>query len=379
VRIAFEDIVDQAPPAPAWSDAPGPRLLERIEPRPAAWLVFAGVAAVVILAVAGAALLLGDRRQTEQVGGSSTSIGATTAPPVVPTTATPADEFDITHLVGRIDASTSLPGFGPDLLTDGDVNSAWNDDSRRGEGATLTLSFVEPVHVDRIVLFNIANRERRTRNARIRSVVIRDGDSGAQRAAVEVADSPEAQAIAVDQVFRGPLVIEVTGVYPAETFTDRLGDRRPPFEELALAEIVVVGRPLERALDTEEMTTPGMVAGVFTTLPDGRRIWASIPVDPGSDLHVGDAGTVMTGDGEVTEFMVSTVVDGRSTIVQVVAGECDLREVEGETAEQPGIGTFVRGDGTATWCALDGSLTVIATGSEDFIDRALSELRITEL
>ena len=147
-----------------------------------------------------------------------------------PRPATPVDPISI-------DVSSELSAdFGPGLLTDGDLSTAWNDGSLHGEGAVLTFRFEIPVTIDSMVISNLDDSVRFIRNYRVRGYAISiDGQPALIRGELE--DTQDPQIIDIGGSTVSVITFNVVSTYSSETV-----DAGPGFEELAIAEVRFVGR-----------------------------------------------------------------------------------------------------------------------------------------
>ncbi len=154
----------------------------------------------------------------------------TTASPATPPPESPVELFAVS-----VEASSEYKELHASHLTDGDLDSYWNDASLAGVDASLSFRFADPVTVTSIEFHNVRDPERFARNYRIRDVVI-TLDSG-DPVAGTLEDKIGAQPVAVPAGGETVTVtITVTTTYPAQTF-----EGRAPFEELALAEVRFYG------------------------------------------------------------------------------------------------------------------------------------------
>lgn len=199
-------------PMPGSAPSPGARALTVL----AAVVLIAGIAAIIIN-------LTGDD-ETEPAASSST----TTAPPttvafeeLIPTTVT---------------ASSALgDSFAPENLLDNNPDTEWQDASQRGNGAELTFSFAQPVRIVNLEVVNLQDDERFRLNYRIKGYVITVDDL-AINISGELDDDNEPQRIPIGTVGTTSLTIEVRTTYPAQSVDDK-----PPFDELALADVRFFG------------------------------------------------------------------------------------------------------------------------------------------
>ncbi len=190
-----------------------------------------GVLAAVILVVALAALLFDFFR-----GSDSTDTTEPTVAQSVTTVAT-LPPVEVAQLFPfTVEASSELPGWEAANLIDADSTNSWNDASQRGDGATLTFRFEQPMQISQIVVHNLTDEERFHRNYRIKGLEISINDLPTK--ALEVLDDTmEPQAIQIASVETTEVTLRVTSTYEAETFNGET-----PFTELALQEVKFYGR-----------------------------------------------------------------------------------------------------------------------------------------
>ncbi|MEX2622240.1 MAG: zinc ribbon domain-containing protein [Acidimicrobiia bacterium] len=222
-------------------------------PRPAVQAT-AGVRAVVALSgllgvVILAAFLINlfsdeDPASTTTVPGGSTT--TTNDEPVVPgqiailrATCVPVGlegAFGCSNLIDESDAEFQL---------------GWNDLPANEQIVTITLTFAQPMVVEKIIWTNIADDERFRRNYRAKSLII-EAEGNPVPHPQELRNEPGLQEFNFAVIRSNDITITILSVYPAEV----VGEFEP-FDELAINEITVVGYP---ALDTS--TTPSQ-----TTVP----------------------------------------------------------------------------------------------------------------
>lgn len=114
---------------------------------------------------------------------------------------------------------------------------------------TITLSFREPMAITSIEWVNIDDPTRFRQNFRPSALEISAQDS-VQPLVVELADEPGTQIIDFSSLATTRLVIEVVDVYLAELLEEN------SFDELAIDEIVVIGRPVVGTGNTTATTEP---------------------------------------------------------------------------------------------------------------------------
>ncbi len=128
-------------------------------------------------------------------------------------------------------------------LIDGSVDTYWNDKSLQGEGAEFTFTFGTPVQLETIVIMNVTDDEKFTRNYRIKDLEI-IADDVPSPFNFTLDDKPQAQSVRMQTLATTELTIRVTGIYPGEAYTDPdTGNTEIPFTELAVAEFEFYGKP----------------------------------------------------------------------------------------------------------------------------------------
>jgi hypothetical protein len=201
--------------------------------------------------------------------GSEATVSPTTEGPVAvsevdaaPATAVPAAS-DITHLVGRISASSELSAeFGADRLIDGDLERGWQDASLRGVGAQIVLEFTEPVAITEVIVHPYSDEEQFFRNWWIRGYEVRTNDLSVPVAGRMVRD-PYPQVVELNTTETFQLTFSVNTTFPALSDSDNppySDGGKPPFDELAIAEIQVFGTPVGDTGTSTATTTTTIVA-----------------------------------------------------------------------------------------------------------------------
>ena len=162
---------------------------------------------------------------TTVAGGGSTTLG----------TSAEIEQIEV------ISAECVPPGIGSFVCdnlisgTEADYQITY-EDLADGEQVVITLIFREPMTVNRIDWYNLADDIQFRRNYRARGITI-DAQGNPQAFPVELEDSPGVQQIAFAAVSTTEVVITVESVYLAETVDDNV------FREMAIQELVVFGRP----------------------------------------------------------------------------------------------------------------------------------------
>jgi hypothetical protein len=189
------------------------------------------VLTAVVVVVAFIALLFNLRGDDTTTGAEGSSTSTSTSTSIIPR----IDQLEPTS----VDASSSFSAaFGPENLIDGDTDTYWNDAGLRGEGATLTFRFAQPVQIFDIEIQNLVDEVKFRRNYRIKSYVITVDDLPAVERTGMLDDNNTKQTIAIGSRDTRELVIRVTDTYPAQAVGDD-----PPFEELALQSVRFFGVP----------------------------------------------------------------------------------------------------------------------------------------
>lgn len=136
---------------------------------------------------------------------------------------------------------------------------SWEENST--QGVTITLDFFEPMAITGIEWINIEDETRFRQNWRAQSLLIQAQDSLVD-VPVPLEDRRGTQQIRYTALNTTRLVIKVVEAYQSEVFDDNR------FDELAIDEIVIIGRP---ATPTPATTAPSdgtTVPGSSTTSPD---------------------------------------------------------------------------------------------------------------
>ncbi|NNF64616.1 MAG: hypothetical protein HKN07_10195 [Acidimicrobiia bacterium] len=158
------------------------------------------------------------------------------APQETTTTTTEAPQLVLTRLIPTsVEASSSLTGFEPEGLIDNDPTTIWNDASNRGNGATLTFRFQQPVQIVEMEIHNLTDEERFTRNYRVQGYTITLDDLATPVSSI-LEDTREVQTIEIPSVRTTELTFEVKSVHPASTWNGAI-----PYDELAVQEIRFYG------------------------------------------------------------------------------------------------------------------------------------------
>lgn len=201
-----------APPPPGGS-SPGVRALTVL----AAVVLLAALAALIIN-------LLDDDESGDAATTSSTTLATVTTvafEELIPTS---------------VSASSQLnDSFAASNLIDNDTDTEWQDQNQRGNGATISFTFAQPVRIVSIEVVNLPDDTRFKQNYRIKGYVIVVDDLSIELSG-ELEDSNEPQRIQVGTVGTTTLTLEVRTTYPAQAVGDK-----PPFTELALADIRFFG------------------------------------------------------------------------------------------------------------------------------------------
>jgi len=133
-------------------------------------------------------------------------------------------------------------------------------DEAQSQGVTITLDFFEPMAITAIQWINIEDETRFRQNYRARSLLVQAQDSLSE-VPVTLEDRQGTQQFPFSAIDTTSVVIQIVEVYQAERVDDNI------FDELAIDEIVVIGRPVTAPSDTTptSTTTPDSAS---TTTPD---------------------------------------------------------------------------------------------------------------
>lgn len=328
------------------------RQVAHVQARPAAGVrarmyrhrAFAGAAvAVGVFGLLGATALITNANLTTDMAAvpeSSVAV-ATTVPPVVavPSEEAPPEDAtprflpgDITGLVASIEASSELPGFEAVYLIDGDPTTAWNDDGLRGFGAAITLFFDQPVAISDLVIQGVGIEDRFVLNYKVQGYEISVDDKPGVIPG-RLVNSMEPQHIGIDSAETTVLTLSVTTTFPAAP----LGDH-PPFNELAIGEIRVIGAAVDDSpAPTQTTTTMVGEAGTADTAPKDAVVGAddlviqSVSVEAFPKVGV----CVNPDDGIVSPSHSAVVSDGPTYATPREALAAFLTETDGVFPSPP--------------------------------------------
>ena len=192
-------------------------------------VIITGLAFVVIFALIFRAMRGGDETDPEAVDGATTSTEATEPTMVLG----PLEEITPISITC---SSEYNAGLACENLIDGE-ETYWNDASRRGEDARITVTFVNPVALDQVQIINVDNLEKFRRNYRVRGVEIFADDFPGVPVVDEIPDANDRpHGIPTTTNHTTVLEIRVTSTWPSEA----LGGEA--FDELAIQEIKFWGR-----------------------------------------------------------------------------------------------------------------------------------------
>ncbi len=214
--------------------------------------VAAGAVAVVLVG-GGLWLFAGDPEPVVSGDTTTTSLEeTTTTAPVVLEILQPT----------RITCTAELPDYPCSNLIDGDPNTEWQAPDG-GIGAEITFYFVEPVTIVEVGFINIRDESRFMRNARIRGFLFRTGAASSGISAELADDNGSTQRWVIDGDGVETLTLTFISAYPGQSYGEL-----PPFVELALAELEIIG--YQGLLPTEgDPTTATTVTMPVPDLPGG--------------------------------------------------------------------------------------------------------------
>lgn len=144
--------------------------------------------------------------------------------------------------------------------TDDEYQVSWEENS--DQGITIELSFFEPMAITQIRWTNIDDPVRFRQNYRAQSLTIEAQDSVAGPIPVRLQDQQGTQQVPFQALNTTTLTIRVVEAYEAEVMEDNR------FDEIAIDEIEVVGRPVV-ATDTTSPTSTTVPDDATTTTTEG--------------------------------------------------------------------------------------------------------------
>ena len=177
--------------------------------------------------------------------GASTTTTSTTAPQIVE--AVPIDILEETCTpegIGSLICANLTSG------TEAEYQVSWEENG--ASGIKILLTFFEPMAVTEVQWTNIEDATRFRQNYRAKSLVILAQDS-LSPTPVDLQDQQGTQIVRYTALNTTTLEISVVDIYQAEVVDDNT------FDELAIDEIVVIGRPVTPTTDT---TVPGSTTTV---------------------------------------------------------------------------------------------------------------------
>ena len=182
----------------------------------------------------------------------SSSTTATTAPQVVEQPA-PIEILDETcepQGIGSFVCANLTSG------TPDEYQVSWEENS--AQGITIRLSFLEPMAITGLQWTNIEDSTRFRQNYRAQSLTIVAQDSLSE-VPVRLQDEQGTQQVPYSALNTATLEIHIVEVFDAEVVDDNR------FDELAIDEIVVIGRPVTPSTETTQPSGDGST----TTTPAG--------------------------------------------------------------------------------------------------------------
>ena len=196
----------------------------------------AGVRAVVIIGTVIILVILGSVIFNRIFGGDGSSATDTTLTANETTQVVAQAPLIAVPVIDWECSSELTVQFACANLFDSDPETSWNDDSSRGEGATITATFDGAYSLESIILTNLAEDARFARNYRIQGVDIVSDDNPVTAPAI-LPDSMGPQVINYLTLRTTTITISVTTIYASTEF-----EGEPAFDELALQEIEFFGR-----------------------------------------------------------------------------------------------------------------------------------------
>lgn len=134
-------------------------------------------------------------------------------------------------------------------LIDG-TDAYWNDNSLRGDGARIIVTFATPVQLEQVQFINIAEEESFRRNYRVRGVEIVADDLPGLPFRDEIPnDNDRPHAVTTPTLGTTQVIIRITSTWPSEPINGQA------FDELALDELGFWGREVESPIPESDNTT----------------------------------------------------------------------------------------------------------------------------
>ncbi len=194
-------------------------------------VIITGLAFVLIFALIIQALRSDDEPETVAAENQTTEVTEVTEATV---SLGPLEEVTPISISCSSEYNANL---GCENLIDGE-ETYWNDESRRGEDARITATFVNPVALEQVQIINITNLEKFRRNYRVRGVEIYADDFPGVPFVDQIPDANDRpHGIPTTTNHTTILEIRVTSTWASES----LGGERA-FDELAIQEIKFWGR-----------------------------------------------------------------------------------------------------------------------------------------
>jgi hypothetical protein len=190
-----------------------------------------GISAVLVVVILAVLIvnLFGDAEGEPTTSLDAAAAGSTTT--TAPIQPTPVDILDVECNV------EAVSGFSCDNLVDGSATNEWQVTWTGIDPTvtpTITLKFNESVLVRQIIWTNITDEDRFLQNLKVQRINISDGNSPYP---TDLRNEPGPQSINWISLPVNQITIEITAEYPAVPVGDQI------FEELAIAEIQVLGTP----------------------------------------------------------------------------------------------------------------------------------------
>lgn len=126
--------------------------------------------------------------------------------------------------------------------TSDEYQVSWEEN--REQGITIELSFLQPMAITEIRWTNIEDATRFQQNYRAQSITILAQDSVAGPVPARLQDQQGTQIVPYSALNTTTLVIQIVDAYQAERVDDNI------FDELAIDEIEVIGRPVQAPTGT---------------------------------------------------------------------------------------------------------------------------------
>lgn len=205
-----------------------------------------GIIVVAIALVVVAALVISAIRGNDTTADVAAGEQETT-PSAPSTTLGPLTEVTPISITCSSEYNASL---GCENLIDG-RDTYWNDQSLRGEGAWIKVTFVNPVALESVLFINVKDEEKFRRNYKVRAVEIHTDDLPGLPFIEEIPNANDRpHSVSTQTNHTQELEIRITATFPSEAIGGQA------FDELAIEDLEFWGR-VKEAAPLESDTVPG--------------------------------------------------------------------------------------------------------------------------